>query len=106
MSDISLHRVVDIHHVDAYIIGEVAVGELGMCIEMAVGVVKPTGIGGGVAPFHVHEVLKTHIVSCPEESERQPVTGRQAESQLQIGIIEIEGVVLILLRCLEEKVEI
>ena len=34
MSDISLHRVVDIHHVDAYIIGEVAVGELGMCIEM------------------------------------------------------------------------
>ena len=71
--DESLHRVVHIHHVDADVVGECAVGKLGVRIEMAVGIVQPTGICRGVVPFHVGEVFYSDVVSSLEESERQPV---------------------------------
>ena len=106
MAYIALHGIIDVEHVDTHIACEVAVDELCVGIMGIAERMQPVGCGGGVSPFHIHQVGESHVIASTEERERQHVALRQTEVQSEVGIVEMERVVAILLRCLQEEVEI
>ena len=106
MTDETLHGVVDVEHVETHIAHVVAIDELGVGIVVVGEGVQPVGRGRRVAPLHVHEVFQSQVVTSTEERHRQTVALTQTEIEPQVDIIEVHGVVLIILRGLQEQVEI
>ena len=68
--------------------------------------VEPLQTGGHIAPADVYHLVDSRLVVAREEGQEQLVTVVECPVQLGVDVIEVEGVVLEIVRQLQEHVHI